>query len=361
MLRHVKIHEYNGGLRAENNAQLRSEVTFFPAKYIPTPELSAPFAHGGTSKLKFEGMVDSREASSSEQLAIIDMKAAAAPFMHTITKSNPSTLPPTTSHDHSPYVRNSAVNFGTTPKKSSYNSRKEALIQDIVDFKFYNLVGEVVKMFWQDNAMDLYITDYTSNEGLFLYTDPNDPDMIGFGPSAPNWKGPYGQITLLIRLWDNHVSHARQNLHEGDFVHLQNVRIKMSPESKLEGVMNGDKLYPNRVCVHKLLDPRQKNELLARKADYMRSRGLPFTYTAPQNAPGYERDGGISTNNTAPKNTPSKASTKAKRKEEKRERIRLQKELEQQELQENARKTEMNKNGLNNNGMNTLRPTPYLC
>lgn len=343
ILRRMKMVRKNEELLAVNLLALKSEIVFFPDRFIPTPEFSSPYSVGGTSDLKCEAMIDSKPPSPIERLAVIDMKAAAAAYLPEILKQS-STAP----HGPSPHrpnpatPRNDTVRKNTAPSASSYNSKKQALIRDMEVNKFYNLVGEVVKMFWQNGVMDLYITDYTENKDLFLYTDPNDPDVLGGSATltARNWTGPYGQLVLLVRLWDNHVGVAQSSLNEGDIAFLQNVRIKFSPDNHLEGAMSPDLRFPGKRCVHKCMDAGQISQVMQRKEAYERGRGLSPTHNESQSLP-----------DEAPVTTLTKSQMKKK---EKKEKNRLQKELEQQDLQKELRKQEFNRLGLNNNGVNII-------
>ncbi|KAF2646122.1 hypothetical protein P280DRAFT_512323 [Massarina eburnea CBS 473.64] len=193
--------------------------------------------------------------------------------------------------------------------------KKGACVKDLVVDKFCDLVAEVVKTFYTHDAMDLYVTDYTENRGLFNYTDPDDPENLGY-PSAKNWRGPYGQITIPIRLWDPHASRARQIVKEGDIVFLQNVRIKLDQDNKLEGRLHQDLRYPDKVCIMICRDPRQLAGLHENKKAWERTQARKKT------------DG--------PQNAPKKASAKAsaKKKQDKKDRQRMKREQERDEAQE---------------------------
>ncbi|KAF1957697.1 hypothetical protein CC80DRAFT_32181 [Byssothecium circinans] len=195
--------------------------------------------------------------------------------------------------------------------------RRGCLIKDLQVDKFCDLVAEVVKTFYSHDTMDIYVTDYTENKDLFLYTDPDDPDVTeNFGyPTAKNWRGPYGQITIMVHLWEPHASFTRLNINEGDIVFLQNVRPKMSQDGKLEAAIHQDRQYPEKICVMKCRDPRQLAGLQQRKLAW-------------EEAQKHKKTGDD-------QNLPKKASAKASAKrKEKREQQRLQKELDQRELEE---------------------------
>ena len=161
---------------------------------------------------------------------------------------------------------------------------KFSLIKDVAVATYYDVVGQVVKLYPDDIKTELYITDYTSNGLLYNYewgrdTDnetARDGDKYGYTPRAAKkkWQGPFGKLTLSVTLWSPHSCWAQTNVKEGDFVFLRNVHIKWSRDSKIEGVLHSDRQWPERVDVTVLdnkenADDRVK-DVLRRKKDYMR-------------------------------------------------------------------------------------------
>ncbi|CAI6341202.1 unnamed protein product [Periconia digitata] len=337
ILRKMRMIEYNGQPLATNAAYLASEVTFIPAHNIPSPTMGTPFIQGGTSKLGFEAMLDSKGPTPSEQAAAIDMKASVAAYLPMFKRQTTATIPTgpkSALNSRNPYPYPNPYQSNSTPNRSSFNKKKQVLIRDIEPMKFYNLVGEVVKIF-SERGTDLYITDYTENAHLYHYPDPKDHIMAeGYGNQvAQKWPGPYGQLTLMVHLWDDHADAAQESLQEGDIAYLQNVRIKISPQNIMEGTLNQDTKYPNRRCVFKCADPTQLDAVKQRKRAYQMNRD-----SSPALVP-----------QPLPSKPSVKPSTKSTKKEEKKQRNKLQKELEQQELEARVRRQEMNQAGLNNN------------
>ena len=132
--------------------------------------------------------------------------------------------------------------------------------------------------------IDIYITDYTENSLLYLYHSPEqlskedgrDGDVYNYTSNQPKkqWQGPFGQMTLPVRLWYPHSDWARGNIQEGDFVFLRNVHIKYSQNEKLEGALHQDLKFPDQVDVRKLAASDQRiNKIKKRKADYERRYG----------------------------------------------------------------------------------------
>jgi protection-of-telomeres protein 1 len=125
-------------------------------------------------------------------------------------------------------------------------SKKLCLVQDMKDNLYCNMVAEVVKVFDSHTGVDLYVTDYTKHRDLFLYTDPNDPDTMGYSSSS-NWPGPSGQFTIMIHLWDNQADAAREKgIKVGDIVVLQNVHIEYNMD-RMEGGIHTDRDWRDKV------------------------------------------------------------------------------------------------------------------
>ena len=167
---------------------------------------------------------------------------------------------------------------------SAFQSRQEkfSLIKDIKVDTYYDLVGQVVKVFASHDRLDLYITDYTINSLLYNYEWGRDEesgvirdgDEYGYVASRPKtqWKGPYGKRTLSLTLWNPHSYWAQTNVKENNFVFLRNVHIKWSNDGKMEGVLHSDKKWPDRIDVS-ILDIKDTEDdrvkdVLRRKKDY---------------------------------------------------------------------------------------------
>ncbi|KAE8555389.1 hypothetical protein EYB25_000084 [Talaromyces marneffei] len=163
---------------------------------------------------------------------------------------------------------------------------KFSLIKDLSARTFADLAVHVVKMFYQDDRVHLYVTDYTVNKSLFDYGDKSDEENEGgtddtFGfltrPTREKraWQGPRGRMTLQVTLWDPHSYYARENVTEDGYILLRNVHIKADKmNGLLEGVMHTDKKYPEKVDVRLLEDDHQDDprvfELKTRKREYWR-------------------------------------------------------------------------------------------
>ena len=170
---------------------------------------------------------------------------------------------------------------------------KFSLIKDIRLDTFVDLLGQVVKVYSAMSRVELYVTDYTSNNLLFHYTNPEDPSSDSeqqsyrggnpYGDIAPlrrfaednSWAGPYGKQTLRVALWPPHDEFAVHNLQPGMFVHLRNVRIKYDKNLKVEGNLHTDQRYSSRVDVTIIRDYKTDErckEVLRRKLAYQQSQ-----------------------------------------------------------------------------------------
>jgi protection-of-telomeres protein 1 len=334
ILRRMKIETRNSKPIARSVNKMASEVAFFPLKNIPAPAFAISYGQGGLSKLPWKGMICTKHPTPAEQMAIIHFKDAIDPFLLDIVPSADISKPPPL-----PTITGSSSKFANTSKppppasRTFPKTRKQADLKDMDFSRFYDLVGEVVKTYAADySTFDLYVTDYTTNKNLFLYEDKSDIDDFSFG-AQKNWPGPFGQMTMAIRLWDPHASWARENIREGDVVFLQNIHAKISQANKLEGAIHQDRSYPDRINVHKCNQEEQIAELKQRKEAYENEREKRMlAYESHQHL----------------KKPAAKAS--ANKKETKKEKQRLQKELEQQELKKQAEELSIAKGGINRHG-----------
>ena len=172
------------------------------------------------------------------------------------------------------------INYNNGPdSKSGALSAKFALISDIEDSRFCDLTVEVLRMYsCTDGSVELYVTDYTSNGLLFYYRTPEedakwrrtgkDWDSGDFS-SKSRWSGPYGKMTMQIKLWPPHSTWTQCNVREENYVFLRNVRIKTNIDGRLEGILHEDKRYPSRIDIRKLqLNNSAVLKVLQCKQDY---------------------------------------------------------------------------------------------
>ena len=189
------------------------------------------------------------------------------------------------SRDRSTFTAPSSSPAGSaiTAAPSTVQGREKfSLVKDVKIDTFYNLVGQVVRLYPNNGNVELYITDYTGNTLLFYYPEPDVDDGSGregdkynyTASSSANrkWNGPYGKMTLTVTLWGgNNAYFCQQHVKENDFVHLRNVRIKWSKDAKVEGTLFPDRRHPDRVDVTVLKnneDEDRVKDVLRRKRDY---------------------------------------------------------------------------------------------
>ena len=262
ILRNLKIMQWSGmtvGISSRNTSW-----TCFPASSIPkvmSKNLSINHLKHAHAPLP----------SESEMAYVVSLRgfgegnSIAAPS---------STIPTSTTIPNAPTQSSTVV---------SARREKFALIKDIQVDNFYDLVGQVVKLFPNNGRVELYITDYTTNSLLYNYVwdappetalDGRDGDEFNYAPKSSGtkkWIGPYGKQTLTITLWPPHSEFAEANVEGMNFVYLRNVRIKFSKDGKIEGSLHTDNRNPDRIDVQIIKrhedDERVKN-VLRRKLEY---------------------------------------------------------------------------------------------
>ena len=179
------------------------------------------------------------------------------------------------SHDRSIYggsaMTPGSASGATTPRSAAPVRDKFALVKDLEISRFYDLVGQVCKKFRSgySECVELYITDYTGNELLWLNHDESiEP---GYSSGNQKWPGPFGKLAMTVSLFPPHSEFAMENLEVDDYVFLRNVHIKYSRDSKMEGVLHTDNKYLDKVDITKLStednDERLK-DVMRRKLKY---------------------------------------------------------------------------------------------
>ena len=258
LLRNIKIREWSGmtvGLSTRGTSWV-----VFPAESIPA---NAPSSAG--LQLKNVKAAHGHPPSPSE-------------MQYAISVCN--------SRDRSTFTSSSSPPTGSaiipkpfgTPLTTQLRD-KFSLLKDVNVDTFYNLVGQVVRLYPSNGRVELYITDYTRNCLVWDYPEPDDENGTSregdeFNYSAggnKKWNGPYGKMTLTVTLWGNNAYFVQQNTKENDFVHLRNVHIKWSKDAKVEGALHTDRRYPDRIDVTVLKnvdDDDRVKDVLRRKRDY---------------------------------------------------------------------------------------------
>ncbi|KAL2357571.1 hypothetical protein BJ546DRAFT_836434 [Cryomyces antarcticus] len=244
-----------------------TECVVIPANAIP--ESSYKVAYAGGKEMNYLTTTGRRLLTAAEQMYAIALKQE----LNHILGSGGA-------------IVKTSRPISTTGSFRTSMGHKFSLIKDVQIQKFYDLVGQVVKMHQSMDFLELYITDYTTNALLYDHLSPEDQVKLGvegvdgdpFGHIAnqdqQKWPGPYGRMTLRIELQAPHSYWANNNVKVNDFVLLQNVRIKMSSLSKLEANIWQDRLEPDRIQVRilKVSSQPEVEAILKRKEAYWERR-----------------------------------------------------------------------------------------
>ena len=153
--------------------------------------------------------------------------------------------------------RQDESNFTAPPSQEALQKmrdpgKKHSVLKKLAVDGFFDLTGQVIKIFPIGDRLELYLSDYTSNPFLFDYKYQDiDPLMSDL---TRKWPGPFGQRTIQVTLWRPHAGWTCANVTEHDFVMLRNVRTKYNENGtkRLEGILHTDRYNMDRVNVTKL-------------------------------------------------------------------------------------------------------------
>ncbi|KAL0263530.1 hypothetical protein SLS55_002510 [Diplodia seriata] len=203
------VHSYEKSNKPILLRQYYSECIVFPSNAMPDPHFNDSYASG--QMLHYSAMPQSAKPPTPEQ------QVWAISLHHTLCST--STL-----------KSGSVVNV-----PSRQPTDKFGLIKSVGPRQFFDLVVEVVKIY--PRASEIYVTDYTENNLLYRYKYPDEDvdldasrdgdayDYTGLNRRKA-WPGPFGQMTLQVKLWGPHAT-AFDKIGEGEIVELKNVHIKM--------------------------------------------------------------------------------------------------------------------------------------
>lgn len=160
----------------------------------------------------------------------------------------------------------------TNPLYNAHPRREKfSLIKDIHPGKYYDLVGQVVKIYPKPSGdgVELHLTDYTSHKDLFHHEPSRDARNRKSREFKNEWPGPYGRLTLTIFLFRPHDAYVQAKVKPENYIFLRNVHIKESDAKTIEGVLHTDKLHPEQVDA-KLTDKSDQRvvEVMERKRAY---------------------------------------------------------------------------------------------
>jgi hypothetical protein len=132
---------------------------------------------------------------------------------------------------------------------------KYALLKDVKNQSFYNILGEVIKVHDHESfdRVTVYLTDYTANSEFYNYADGDGENSTGRDGDEHNylksrkknikaWPGPHGKMSIQISLYDGHASFVKEQVKAGQWILLSNVQIKYGNMGGcLEGFLRGDR------------------------------------------------------------------------------------------------------------------------
>ncbi|KAF1832650.1 hypothetical protein BDW02DRAFT_502533 [Decorospora gaudefroyi] len=306
IIRRFKLSRW--GYRMDCCGSKQSDMLVFPASTVPDPAFSQPYQTGGGQRLPCQVTKHAQKASITEQMAVIHLKHASSDSKQRVQQ----------------HATITAVK-GTT-------SKKESLIKDLEINRFYSVHAQVVNVYYYPGGgkVDLKVTDYTENRDMFLYAEPEvDPyHMV----AHKTWKGPFGYLVLNVTLFEENANWAQDHVSEGDYIYMRNMRVKMSQDNKLEGVLHQDKENPQQVDIRLLKNLADIEAINKRREAYEKGRGSKTAFDTMQNAP-------------------KKSSAKASRdkKQARKERKWAEKEAEQRQLEKKEREWEISRSGVNAN------------
>ncbi|OQN97391.1 hypothetical protein B0A48_16550 [Cryoendolithus antarcticus] len=280
LIRSVKMNSFNGQVFAISTFNTVDVVFPYPA--IPSPEFAITYSGG--KKMQCRGTPASiNSVSGPEQQYVIGLKTAMSQVI------------PRPKYDVSLKVGDDRSKL-----EKGRSTKKLQRICELEDRRFADICGEVIKKFpKQYSDCELYITDYTENKAMFHYCPPEDldnnddtrrdGDKYGYSETAKReWPGPFGYRCLKVNIKDPHATFVNQRVKEGDFVLLQNVKIKLRDGyDKLEGDMWPDMMYPTKVQVQFMgkHDTTELKELRERKELYWAQRQAEKERLANAKAP----------------------------------------------------------------------------
>jgi hypothetical protein len=140
---------------------------------------------------------------------------------------------------------------------------KYSLLKDIQADRFYDLIGEVIRIYNKAGVVTMYISDYTAHKlfynnvfgGANDHPSIRDGDEYGYIKSNPeavnDWPGPYGKLSIQLTVYDGSAIFIAEKVKIHNWVLLKNVQIKMGSHGGfIEGFLRGDKQCDGKIQVH---------------------------------------------------------------------------------------------------------------
>jgi hypothetical protein len=180
----------------------------------------------------------------------------------------------------------SSQEFRTKTEQAMNVKDKFSLLKDVKPDGFYNILGQVVRIF--DGALGtvtVYLSDYSANSFFYPYawdvgqeSDTHGRDEYGNNKAKPMadkaWPGPYGKLTIQLTLFDAHAQFVREYVKADQWLLLKNVHMKFGKNGEsLEGFLRGDpNQYEGTVRVEVMEQKQEKDENDARWTDAVRRK-----------------------------------------------------------------------------------------
>ncbi|KUJ09981.1 uncharacterized protein LY89DRAFT_787664 [Mollisia scopiformis] len=142
--------------------------------------------------------------------------------------------------------------FERKTKEAMRSRDKFSLLKDVEPERFYNILGQVIKVYGSGDRVTLYLSDYTANSKFYNYAwgeDANaavrEGDEYGYtktkSKESKAWPGPFGKMTIQLTLYDAHAAFVQDEIEVNQWVLLSNVQIKFGNiGGLLEGFLRGD-------------------------------------------------------------------------------------------------------------------------
>lgn len=258
-----------------------TESIIFDQRTIPELSFRAAY-EGGKNTLMHTACPPDAKPTIAEQIYVM---SAMREMQGSTSRNNVTDAPSESANYDAP-----AEMRRETPKRVHHLApTKFCLLQDAYKSRFCDLTVEVIKVFPSKygNFVELYVTDYTSNHDFFQYLPPeqsrgdegrdgDEYNYIQHGQMQRQWPGPYGHTVLRIDVFHPHMRFVLDKIDTGNFINMQNVRVKMSTSGTLEGNLMADNDRPEKILIS-ITKPEwseHSNALLERKEAYWKQRDV---------------------------------------------------------------------------------------
>jgi protection of telomeres protein 1 len=154
--------------------------------------------------------------------------------------------------------------FEEKTKQAMNVKSKYSLLKDISADRFYDLIGEVIRVYDKNGLVTMYISDYTAHSLFYNNvwgggddgSTSHDGDKYGCIKArrrvVNDWPGPYGKLSLHLTVFDDHAKFIREHVKVNDWVLLENVQVKMDNNNGcIEGLLRTDRqAFEGKIQVH---------------------------------------------------------------------------------------------------------------